>query len=99
MTRVVRTERYRRGVFGWLMKLVFIAFNLLMAAWTASIWYFALKTSPELTSPGMGLGVFAGSVLILVIWACGAVVLGLATYFSRGRKVIVEERREPPRFT
>jgi hypothetical protein len=38
MPKIVRTEYYQRGIFGWLFRIVFWAFNLLMLAWIASYW-------------------------------------------------------------
>ncbi len=34
-----------------------------------------------------------GTGLILSLWTCGSLVLGLFVLFTRGRKVIVEEER------
>jgi hypothetical protein len=86
--RIVRTERYKRGVFGWIFKGLFIAFNLFMVFATGGLLWF-LTTRPELTNnPGIA-GAFIGMVLI---WGLGALLLGLLSYFTRGDKVIIEER-------
>jgi hypothetical protein len=38
MAKIVRTERYRRGLFGWLFRIVIWTFNLIMLAWVATYW-------------------------------------------------------------
>jgi hypothetical protein len=43
MAIIVRTERYRRGLFGWLFRIVFWVFNLITLAWVAAA--FALQAA------------------------------------------------------
>ena len=85
MTITVRTERYKRGFFGWIFKIIFVGFNLFMAAWMILTWSAISKNGG-----GAGAGIFYAWIL-LWIWAPGAFVLGLLSYMTRGRKVIVEE--------
>jgi hypothetical protein len=94
MGRIIRTERRKRGFFGWLFLLIFIAFNILMVAWLISYWSTVLPTASTGSSAaqaGAAIGITMGSGLIIAIWTCGAIVLGLFTMLTRGRKVIVEE--------
>ena len=96
---IVRTERYQRGVFGWIFKILFIAFNVFMLAAVgltlASISGVHVENTNEAARTGMVLGITAGIGVILFLWALGSVILGLLTYFTRGPKIIVEETRSP----
>jgi hypothetical protein len=42
MSRIIRTEKRKRGFFGWIFLLLFIVFNLLMGAWLISYWSLVL---------------------------------------------------------
>lgn len=97
MPKIVRTERYRRGLFGWLFRIVFWAFNLIMLAWVATYWgtlsgVHVDGTHAEAAKVGMAIGGTIGTGVIMVFWAMGAFILGLLVLFTRGRKTIVEER-------
>jgi len=93
--RTIRTERRRRGLFGWFFLLIFIGFNLLMLAWLISYWgtlgQMAAANQTEAGQAGMAIGGTIASSMIFFLWACGAVILGLFTFLSRGKKIIVEE--------
>jgi hypothetical protein len=96
MARIVRTERYKRGLFGWFFKLVFLAFNVFMAiVFGLTIWSMNQYAPPDtLTKPGAGAGMTIGFGVILFIWALGAFILGMLTHFTRGKKIIIEETHE-----
>ncbi|WP_164937734.1 DUF4339 domain-containing protein [Bradyrhizobium guangxiense] len=94
--RVVRTEKRKRGFFGWLFLIVFLLFNGLMAAWLFSYWSQVLPMTTngsDAGRAGAAIGTTMGTGLILSLWTCGSLVLGLFVLFTRGRKVIVEEER------
>jgi Kef-type K+ transport system membrane component KefB len=97
MAKIVRTERYRRGLFGWLFRIIFWTFNLIMLAWVATYWG-ALSgvhvdgPHAEATRVGTAIGGTIGTGVIMVFWAMGAFILGLLVLFTRGRKTIIEER-------
>jgi hypothetical protein len=94
--RIVRTEKRKRGFFGWLFLILFLLFNGLMAAWLFSYWSAVLPmstTGSEAGRAGAAIGTTLGTGIILSTWTCGSIVLGLFVLFTRGRKVIVEERR------
>jgi len=101
MTRIVRREHHRRGVFGWIVKLAFVGYNLLMAVWLWMSWRAMGEGYAELSEEGKAgaaIGGMMGTGVILFFWASGAVILGLAVLLTRGKKVIIEEsedRREP----
>lgn len=93
MSTIIRTERYRRGIFGWIFRIAFIAFNLMMIAYLAvayTILHGAAQGGDEHAknmATGTGLGI---TFIALVFWALGSFVLGMLSYFTRGKKVIVE---------
>jgi hypothetical protein len=87
-------EKRRRGFFGWIFLLLFWGFNLLMVY---SLFvglndnaqkYAQLTTDAERTGFAAGTGI--GVVLILMIWAFGAVIFGALAYFTRGRRELIE---------
>lgn len=93
MATIIRKEIRKRGLFGWLFLLVFFGFNILMLAWLVG-GISAIGKTPSMSeaeSAGRAIGTMIGMSFVLFIWACGAVVLGLIAFFTRGRKVIVEE--------
>jgi hypothetical protein len=93
MTRIIRTERYKRGIFGWIFKILFIAFNVFMlVAFSSTIWTMSHYAPADMYSnPGAALGLTMGYGLILFVWALASFILGLLSYFTRGKKVIIEE--------
>lgn len=86
-------EKRKRGFFGWIFLLLFIAWNLLMLLWLVG----AMNSGPDTsqmseaqrTSAALGTGL--GVVIILVIWALGSVVTGLLALLTRGSKTIVKK--------
>ncbi|WP_418219794.1 hypothetical protein [Bradyrhizobium icense] len=95
-TRIIRTEKRKRGFFGWLFLILFLLFNGLMVAWLFSYWSAVLPmatTGSEAGRAGAAIGTTLGTGFIISIWTCGSIVLGLFVLFTRGRKVIVEEER------
>lgn len=100
MGTIIRTERRRRGFFGWIFLLLFVAFNLFMLMWLALYLnvIYRVSAGDDLAShPGLVLGGSIGTGVILFVWTCGAIILGLLTLLSRGRKVVIEkyDHREP----
>jgi len=87
-------EKRRRGFFGWIFLLVFWAFNALMAfSLYAGVSgnaqkYQVLKSEAERTGFAAGTGI--GIMMILMTWAAGAVILGLLSYFTRGKREMIE---------
>jgi hypothetical protein len=98
MTKIIRKEIRKRGIFGRLCKWLFIAFNLGMAAWLVA--YFKLvgdlftAQSTQAARAGATVGGMIGTTVILWFWALGDFILGLLAFFTRGRLTIIEERVE-----
>ena len=80
----------RRGFFGKLFKLLFVAFNLIMALWLISYWVQLGELSGGLASEaeraGAAIGGTIATGMILVTWVIGDVILGLLTILTRPRK-------------
>lgn len=92
--RIARTERRKRGFFGWFFLVVFLLFNGLMAVWLIAYWARVLpmtSAGSEGGRAGAAIGATIGTGVIISFWTCGAIVLGLFVLFTRGRKVIIEE--------
>lgn len=94
MASVVRTETRKRGIVGWIFLLLFWAFNAFMAfAIFAGISGNAAKMeqlTTEAQKTAFGAGTALGVGMLVMVWAAGAVILGLFVLFTKGRKVIVE---------
>lgn len=94
MATITRVERRKRGFFGWIFLLAFWGFNLLMlVSMIGSIGsmadqHAALTTQVE--RDGFAVGSAIGFSVVLLIWALGAIILGLAAWLTAGRKVTIE---------
>ncbi len=96
MTKIIRRETRKRGFFGWIFLLLFIAFNLIMLAWLVSYWN-VLSNSAATTDAekvGTAIGGTIGSGILLAVWALGDIILGLFVLLTRGRKTIIERTVE-----
>jgi hypothetical protein len=95
MSKVIRTVKYERGIFGKLVKLLFVLFNLLMLFWLFAYWANVTPVMSEGSSAeqaGAAIGSAIGTGLIFMIWGTGAVVLGIPLLLTRGKRVEIEER-------
>ncbi len=94
MAKTVRTEKRQRGVFGWIFLILFWGFNAIMlfsiiagiAGNTAGMEQ--LATDAERT--GYAAGTAIGVGLMIMLWAAGAIILGLFVFLTGGKKVITE---------
>lgn len=93
MATVIRRETRKRGFFGWVFLLVFFAFNAFMAFWLISYWGSVsdLSVGSEAAKAGRAIGGTIGSGVIVFFWVAGAVILGIFTLLTRGKKTIIEE--------
>lgn len=97
MAQIVRVEKRRRGLFGKFFLLLFWGFNILMVFLMFgglsgnSAQYQALTSEAE--RAGYAAGTAIGAGLIIIVWAAGALILGLFVLLTRGSKVIIETER------
>lgn len=94
MATLTRTEIRKRGIFGWIMLILFWGFNALMAlslfAGLAATSETGAAAVSEAEKAGHAIGTAIGVGMIMSIWVSGAVILGLFVLFSRGKKIIIE---------
>lgn len=97
LMRVIRREVRRRGFFGWLFLILFLAFNALMLLWLVAAIVQVAQMDPGPTDAhkvGGAVGAAIGYGLILFMWVCGAVITGLLAMLTRGRRTVIEETVE-----
>lgn len=93
MATVVRTEIRKRGFFGWVFFLMFLGFNAVMA-WSllAGLADIGGQTPADANlRAAHEIGATIGVGILLIVWAAGAVILGLLVMLTRGSKSIIEE--------
>ena len=97
MAKIIRKETRKRGFFGWIFLLLFIAFNALMLLWLVAYWSQLSGTTAasEAEQAGRAIGGAIGSGMLLSIWAMGDIILGIFVLLTRGRKTIIEETVQP----
>ncbi len=95
MTRVVKVEERQRGVFGKIIKWLFIIFNVLMLTWLGSYWMdlgdMSQNLSNDFERASLGIGGTIGTGLVLSVWLFGDLFLGLFVLLTRGKKVTIEK--------
>jgi hypothetical protein len=95
MTKVVRREIRKRGFLGWVFLILFLGFNALMLwallAGLAGVGETTASLETEAERAGAAIGATLGAGVLMVVWACGAVILGLLAILTRGSKTVVEE--------
>lgn len=88
----IQIEKRRRGVFGWLVAIVFWAFNLLMAWMMITAFRAGGEVASTATSSAETTGAVIGAgmavTMILWVWLFGAFILGIMMFFTRGRRII-----------
>lgn len=93
----VQIEKRRRGIFGWIVAILFWGFNLLMAIWLWGAFSVTSSVVGEAASDaekaGAMIGAGIGVTMILWVWVFGAFILGLMMLFTRGRKEIITVER------
>src|SRR4051812_39287289 len=71
-TRIERTEKRKRGFFGFIFKWLFILFNLLMILWLGSYLFTIGDQYGKITSDagrtGAAIGATMGTGMLLVLW-------------------------------
>ncbi len=95
-TKTVRfTETRKRGIFGWFFLLLFWGWQILMAI---SVFRGLIGTgehmaqyTTEAERTGAAIGATIGFGMVLTLWAVGTIVFGALAFFTRGKKVIIQE--------
>lgn len=94
MSRTIRTEQRKRGLFGWIFAGLFWLFNAFMlfaiVAGLMSTGETAGQLATDAERAGFAAGTAIGVGLLVILWAAGALILGLLMWATSGRKVIVE---------
>ena len=97
--RVTFVARAPRSVFGRICKWAFIAFNLLMLVLSlancAVVIPYIGSEDPEVAA-GAGLFGAALALGIWTIWPIGALILGILTLVTRGRRLTLEQDLPSP---
>lgn len=92
MATTVQKEIVRRGVFGHIVKWVFILFNIAMIVWLIS--YFSdageivTKSQSDAERTGAGLGMMFGTGFILIVWAIINVILVALVFLTRRKELV-----------
>ncbi|MCF4167103.1 hypothetical protein L2U69_15735 [Zavarzinia compransoris] len=86
-------EKRRRGVFGWIVAVLFWTFNAVMAVrvfvGTAILSRVARDAAPGAEAAVAKFTAGIGISVLFAIWFFGAATLGIMMYLTRGRKVTV----------
>lgn len=95
MATVVRIERRKRGIFGWLFLILFWGFNLLMGisilAGISDSGTAMQGLASDAERAGYAAGTAIGVSFLVILWAAGSLILGLFVLLTRGSKVITEQ--------
>lgn len=93
MATVVRREVRKRGFFGWVFLLLFLAFNAFMlttcVAGMSSL--SRMQTGSAAEEAGRAIGATIGLSMIMFIWLAGAIILGLIALLTRGSTTVITE--------
>jgi hypothetical protein len=93
----VYEERRKRGFFGWVFLLIFLAAQALMLAWctTASIdvGNQSARVMTDAERAGLNIGAGVGFAFLFIVWAAVTIITGAFVLLTRGRKVVVTRRQ------
>lgn len=86
----IQNQKPKRSFFGKLIKWAFIGFNILMLIWLIGGVGSASKqvenAGSEAAQAGAAIGTGLGAMMIIFIWATGAIILGILTMLTRAKK-------------
>ncbi len=98
MATTTRIETRKRGLFGKLLLLIFWLFNGLMALWLfgglSSTGEMMSAATSEAERAGTAIGATIGLGMVIGIWMCGAVILGLLVLLTPGKTIITETTKD-----
>lgn len=87
-------EKRKRGFIGWITFSLFWLFNVMMGillfTYTNDMSSKIGAMSNEAERAGAEIGTGMGIMMLLMVWALGVVILGALSYFTRGRKEMIE---------
>jgi hypothetical protein len=91
-------RRKKRGIFGTIVKWLFIAFNIFMLI--ALINGFSAATHDynhlsDAGKAGAAIGTTVGVTLVLVLWGMGDLILGIIVLLTRGEKILLQVDQVP----
>ncbi|SEC11324.1 hypothetical protein SAMN05443249_1950 [Beijerinckia sp. 28-YEA-48] len=82
-------ETRRRGLFGELIKALFITFNIIMLMWLIAYW---IKVGPMMFNGEFSTVIV--TAIMFTFWVIGAGILGALTLATRGKKIPIENISE-----
>ncbi len=90
MSKTIQIETRQRGIMGKIFKWLFILFNILMFVWIIGgvLNVSGLETANEYEAAGAAIGTAIGVSMLVGLWACGDIILGMLVFFTRGKKII-----------
>jgi len=90
MNSLVQLEIRKLGFFGVVFRIVFYVFNVIMLVVLISVFRSMPDTGPQTSAEQVGtaIGMGIGTGLYLIVWAAGAVILGLPVLMTRGQKML-----------
>jgi hypothetical protein len=98
MTKIIRTEKRKRGLFGQIFKWLFIVFNIFMLisliVGLNNVGNLTQTLHSDAERNAAGVGATLGVGFILFLWAAGDVILGLLVMFTRGKVLVINETIE-----
>ncbi|WP_420023737.1 hypothetical protein ACN9JG_06150 [Cereibacter azotoformans] len=98
MATIIRTEKRKRGLFGWVFLILFWGFNLLMLVTTlaglAGTGEQMQAAVSDAERAGTAIGTALGMGVIMAIWLPGAALLGIFVWLTSGKKIITETTTE-----
>lgn len=86
-------ESRKRGFIGRIMTIIFWLFNIFMFVWMIAAINIVSDTSNvtnEAEQLGHNIGSGVGLMMIVVVWVAGVIIFGALSFFTRGRKEIIE---------
>jgi hypothetical protein len=88
-------ETRKRGLFGKLARVIFWAWQIIMALWLASYLVILNDTSTNLASTaartGYAIGGVIGTMLLFLVWISGTAIIGAIVLMTRGSRVITSQ--------
>lgn len=89
-----REVRGKLGIFGWLFRIAFWGWQLLMLVWflsyTSNVAPLVQGVKNEWEKAGAGAGIAIAWGMILFFWVGGSIILGLFVLMTRPARMLVQ---------